>query len=96
MGLSAADAIVGGGACQNSVTHAATRRCVNFSTGSEIGACGCVGRYFPARFPSKGRSEGEAPVGVLLGRNGGRRKISLVKFASGKVLRRWFGFCEAS
>ena len=39
MGLSATDAPTGGGACKNSVTRAATRRCVNFSAGPEIGAC---------------------------------------------------------
>ena len=39
MGLSATDAPVGGGACKNSVTHAATRRHVNFNAGLEIGAC---------------------------------------------------------
>ena len=68
---------------------------VSHSVGSEIGACGCVGRYFSARLPLEGRSEGGAPIGVLFGRNGGGRKISLVKVASGKVFRRWFGFCEA-
>ena len=55
-----------------------------------------VGRYFPARLPSKGRSEGGAPIGVLFNRNGGRRKISPVKVVDDKVFRRWFGFCEAS
>ena len=39
MGLSAADAPAGGGACKNSVTCAAMCRCVNFSAGPEIGAC---------------------------------------------------------
>ena len=62
---------------------------------SEIGVCGRVGRYFPARLPSEGRSEGGASVGVLFGRNGGRRKISPVKVVGGKVFRRWFGFCKA-
>ena len=52
--------------------------------------------YFLARLPSEGRSGGGAPVGVLFGRNGSRRKISLMKVVGGKVFRRWFGFCEAS
>ena len=69
MGLSTADAPTGGGACQNSVTRAA-------STGLKIGACGRVGRYFPARLPPEGRSKRGAPIGVLFGRNGGHRKIS--------------------
>ena len=56
----------------------------------------CVGRCFSTRLLSKGRSEGGTSVGVLFGRNGGRRKISLVKVASSKVFRRWFGVCEAS
>ena len=55
-----------------------------------------MGRYFPARVPSEGRSEGGAPDGVLFGRNGGRQKISPVKVAGSKVFRRWFGFFEAS
>ena len=44
---------------------------MNFSVGPEIGACGRMGRYFPARLPSEGRSEGGAPVGVLFNLNGG-------------------------
>ena len=39
MGLSVAGALSEGGACKNSVTRAATLRRVNFSVGSEIGAC---------------------------------------------------------
>ena len=93
MGLSAADALARGGVCQNSVTRAGTHRHVNFSAGSEIGVCGHVGRYFPARLPPEGRSEGGAPVGVLFGQSGGRRKILLVKVAGGKMFRRWFDFC---
>ena len=73
MGLSAADAPVGGGACQNSVSRASMRRCVNFSARSEIVACGRLGRYFPVRLPPEGRSEGGALVGVLFGRNEGCR-----------------------
>ena len=73
MGLSAADAPAGGGACQNSVSCASTRRCENFSAKPEISACGRVGRYFPTRLPPKGRSEVDAPVSVLFGWNGGRR-----------------------
>ena len=63
------------------------RWCVNFSDGPEIGMCGRVGRYFSTRLPSEGRSEGGALVGVLFGRNGGRRKISSVKVSDGKVFR---------
>ena len=73
MGLSAVDAPAGGGACPKSVSRAATRRRMNFSIELEISACGRVGRYFSARLTPKGRSEGGAPVGVLFGRNGGRR-----------------------
>ena len=60
------------------------RRMVNFSVAPEIGTCGRVGRYFPTRLPPEGRSEGGSPVGVLFGRNGGRRKISPVKVAGSK------------
>ena len=74
MGLSTVDAPAGGGACQNSVTCAAMCRCVIFSSGPEIGACGHMGRYFPTRLPLEGRSEGGTLVGVLFGRNGGYRK----------------------
>ena len=52
-------------------------------------------RLFSDEASTGGRSEGGAPVGVLFGRNGGCRKISLVKVAGGKVLRRWFGFRKA-
>ena len=94
MGLSTVNAPTGGGACQNSVTRAATRRRVNFSAGPEIGVCGRVGRYFPTRLPPEGRSEGGALVGVLFGWNGGRRKISPIKVVGGKVFRRWSGFVK--
>ena len=53
--------------------------------GSEIGACGCMGRYFPTRLPPEGRSKRGAPVGVLVSQNGGRRKVSLEKVVSGRV-----------
>ena len=96
MGLSAADAPAGGGACQNSLTHATTRRRVNLSSRLEIGVCGLMGRYFPTMLPLEGRSEGGAPVDVFFSRNGGRRKISPVKVVGDKVFRRWFGFYEAS
>ena len=33
-----------------------------------------MGKYFPAMLPSEGRSERGAPIGVLVSRNGGRRK----------------------
>ena len=96
MGLSAAIAPTGGGACKNSVTSAATRQRVDFSTGPEIGACEPVCKCFPARHPPEGRSEGVALVGVIFGQNEGRRKNSPVKVVGDKVLHRWFGFCEAS
>ena len=35
-----------------------------------------VGRFFSTRLPLEGRSERGALVGVLVGRNGGRQKIS--------------------
>ena len=44
MGLLAADAPAGGGACKNSVTCATTCWRVNFSAGSEIGACEVIFR----------------------------------------------------
>ena len=44
MGLSAANALAGGGACKNSVPCAATRWRVNFSAGPEIGACEVIFR----------------------------------------------------
>ena len=60
-------------------------------TGSHAPTCGfqrqivdrrmLVGRYFLVRLPSEGRSERGAPVGVLVGRNGGRRK---------KLLATWY------
>ena len=45
------------------------------------------GKVFFGEVPSEGKSEGGALVGVLFGRNGGRRKISSVKVADGKVFR---------
>ena len=42
MGLSAADALAGGGVCKNSVTCAATRRRVNSCAGPEIDECECM------------------------------------------------------
>ena len=46
---------------------------MNFSAGPEIDACGRVGRYFLARLPPEGRSEGGTPIGVLFVQNGSRR-----------------------
>ena len=86
MGLSAADAPAGGGMGQNNVTCAATRWRMNFSTEPKIDTCGLVGRYFLARLPPEGRSEGGTPIGVLFSQNGGR-KISLVKVVGDKVFR---------
>ena len=60
-------------------------RRVNFSIGPEIGTCGQMGRYFPARLLSKGRSERGAPIGVFVGRNGGRRKILPKKVVGGSL-----------
>ena len=96
MCLSAEDAPARGDACKNSVTRTATSRRVNFSAGSEIGACEHMRSYFQARLPPKGRSERGTPVCELFDRNGGRWKISPIKVVGGKVLRRWFGLCEAS
>ena len=45
-------------------------------------------KCFPARLPSEGRSERDTPVGVLVGRNGGRWKISSEKVVGGRVFRR--------
>ena len=44
-----------------------------------------VERYFSARFPPKGSSERDAPVGVPVGQNGGRRKISSKKVVGARV-----------
>ena len=96
MDSSVTNALARGGTCPNSVSRATTLRHVNFSAGPEIGACGCVGRYFLARLPPEVRSEGDALVGVLFGRNGGHQKISPKKVAGNKVFRRWFSLCEAS
>ena len=73
-----------------------TRRRVNFSAKPEIDVCGIVGRYFPTRLPPEGKLEGGALVGVLFGRNEGRRKILQEKVVGSKVFRQWFGFYEAS
>ena len=43
-----------------------------------------VGRYFQARLPPKGRSERGAPVGVLVGQNGGHWKKLLTAEYSNK------------
>ena len=88
------DALAGGGVWPNSGSHAVKRQHVNFSVGSEIGACGCVGRCFRTRLPLEGRSERGVPVGVLVGRNGGRRTISSEKVARGRVFRRWLWVAE--
>ena len=87
IGLLAADAAAGGGAWQNIASSTAMHWCVKFSAVPEIGACGHVGRYFPAKLPSEGRSKRGASVGVLIGWNGGRRKISSEKVSSGRVFR---------
>ena len=44
MGLSAVDALVGGGTCKNNVTRAATRRRVNSRAGPEISVCDAIFR----------------------------------------------------
>ena len=96
MGLSAANAPPRGVARVKTVSHAPLRANARISgpnrRSKRVSKCSC----FPARLPPEGRSKGVAPVGVLFGRNGGSRKISPVKVANGKVLRRWFGFYEAS
>ena len=48
-----------------------------------------MGRCFLVRLPPEGRSERGAHVGVLVGRNGGRWKISQEKVAGDKVFRWW-------
>ena len=88
MGLSAADAPTGGSACKNIVTRAATRRRVDFSAEPKIGTCEHVCSCFPMRLSPEGRSEEVALDGVPFDRNGGHRKISLVKVVGSKVLRR--------
>ena len=52
---------------------------MNFSAGPEISACGMV---FSARL-LEGGSERGAPVGVLIGRNGGRQKIPTAEYSNG-------------
>ena len=69
---SATNDAAGGGTWPNSISRAATRRRMNFSVELKIGTCQCVERCFLARLPPKCRSERDAPVGVLIGRNGGR------------------------
>ena len=50
-----------------------------------------VGKNFSARFPSEGRSERDALVGMLVGRNGCcRKKLRAARCSDGG-----FGFCEA-
>ena len=69
-----------------------TRQCVNFNAETEIRSCGCVGGYFPTRLPLEGRSERGAPIGVLVGWNGGnRKKLLAIGCSNGGS-----GFCEAS
>ena len=70
----------------NSASSSATRRLVNFSARLKIGACGCMRRYFSARLPPEGRLE-RAPIGVLVGQNGGRRKILPKKVVNGRVFQ---------
>ena len=72
----------------NSVSRAAMRRHVNFSAGLNISACRPVERCFLMRLPSECRSERDAPVGMLVDRNGGRRKVSPEKVACCRVFRR--------
>ena len=72
-----------------------THRRVNFSAGVKIGACQRVERCFPARFPPECISERDAHVGVLVDRNGGRRKILPEKVVNIRVFRGGCGFCEA-
>ena len=84
MGLLAVDAPTGGGTCKKQChtrRHALARGFLRRIGDRRV--CSC----FPARLPLEGRSEGVTSVGVLFDRNGGRRKISSVKVAGGKVLR---------
>ena len=50
-----------------------------------------VVRPFPTRLPLEDRSERDAPVGVLVGRNEGRRK----KLPAEGCSDGGYGFCEA-
>ena len=45
-------------------------------------------KYVLTRLPLEDRSERDTPVGVLIGRNGSRRKILLEKVYGGRVFRR--------
>ena len=65
---------------------------MNFYIGLEINACRSVEKAFPARLPPKGRSKRDTPVGVLVGQNGGRRKLLLAAGCSDDNC----GFREAS
>ena len=47
----------------------------------------CMGKYFLARLPPKGRSKRDASVGVLVSRNGGHRKILPEKVDGGRVFQ---------
>ena len=80
-----ADNTVGGGACLLTCRHALAREFPHRIVDLLMERC------FSARFPSEDRSEGDAPIGVLVGRNGGRRKI-----LSKKVFDSSYGFREAS
>ena len=68
IGSLAAEAPIGGGVWPNSVSSA--RAWISTSDRRST----LVGRYFSTRLSSEDRSERGALVGVLVDRNGGRRK----------------------
>ena len=65
-----------------------TRRHENFNTGLKIDMYRHLERCFPFSLPPKCRSNRDAPVGMLVDRNGGRRKISLEKVVDCRVFQR--------
>ena len=69
-----------------------TCQLVNFNARLEISACQSMQKCFPARLSPKGRSERDAPVGVLVGWNGGcQKKLSAAGCSNGGC-----GFREVS
>ena len=51
-----------------------------------------VEKYFQARLPPKGRSEKDTLVAILVGRNGGHRKISPEKVPAARYSDGGYGF----
>ena len=71
-------------------------RLLRTEIGLKINACWSMERCFPTRLPPECRLEKDAPIGVLVGRNGGHQKISSKKVVGGRVFQGGGGFCEAS